>query len=472
MAQELKQELKLTQKLILTPQLQQAIKLLQLTRVELLEHVNQELCENPVLEEFQEDQDGREGEKGDEVNSNKEDLTIESILKGAGGDDTWGSYPSSYSGSFTDSDEKQQFIENTCIKKTSLLDHILWQLRMNNFSEEEFKIGTIIAGNLNDDGYLTLSIEEVSERGGCEPSLAEEVLKDIQLFDPVGVASRDLKECLNVQADYYEVSDPVVFTVIDEYLPKLSNKNYTYIAKKLGVKKERLMDAIEVITALEPKPGRSFITEEPSYIVPDVYVFKFENEYVVTLNDSGLPRLRINRFYRDILRDGSSASDGVKDFVKERIKSATWLIKSIQQRQRTMYKVAKSIVTYQEEFLERGTKYLKPLILRDVAQDVEVHESTVSRVTNGKYIHTPRGVFELKYFFTTRVASNSQDGRSMESVKSRIKELISSEDPKSPITDKQIVRLLESEGVFIARRTIAKYREMMGILSSAGRRGS
>ncbi|MBN1574859.1 MAG: RNA polymerase factor sigma-54 [Deltaproteobacteria bacterium] len=471
MAQELKQELRLVQKLVLTPQLQQAIKLLQLTRLELLEHVNQELCENPVLEEYQDGQDGREGEGEDVVDSHKEDLTIDAILKGAGGDDSWGTYTSTYSGSFADSDEKQQFIENTCIKKTSLLDHLMWQLRMNNFSEEEIKIGTIIAGNLNDDGYLTLSIEEVSERGECEPSFAEDILKRIQMFDPVGVASRDLKECLRVQAEYYEVSNPVVLAIIDEYLPKLSSKNYDYIAKKLGVDKKYVMNAIDVITALEPKPGRSFVTEEPKYITPDVYVFKFDNEYLVTLNDNGLPRLRINKFYRDILRDGSTASEGAKDFIKERIKSATWLIKSIQQRQRTMYKVAKSIITHQEEFLEKGAKYLKPLVLRDVAQDVEVHESTVSRVTNGKYIHTPRGVFELKFFFTTRVASNSEDGRSMESVKSRIKELISGEDPKRPITDKQIVRLLESEGVFLARRTIAKYREMMGILSSAGRRG-
>jgi RNA polymerase sigma-54 factor len=201
-----------------------------------------------------------------------------------------------------------------------------------------------------------------------------------------------------------------------------------------------------------------------------VYVFKFDNEYVVTLNDNGLPRLRINNYYRNILKDGRGVPESTRDFIRERIKSATWLIKSIQQRQRTMYKVSKSIVSHQHDFLEKGVKYLKPLVLRDIAQDVEVHESTVSRVTNGKYIHTPRGVFELKFFFTSRVSSTSEDGESMESVKSRIKEIISDENPNKPITDKQIMEVLKGEGIFLARRTIAKYREMMGILSSAGRR--
>lgn len=468
MAQELKQELRLVQKLVLTPQLQQAIKLLQLTRMELQEQVNQELCENPVLEEIQYGQENGGGEEGDPVQ--EVDNIADTILKGMERDENWGSYSPSYSGSFTDSDEKQHFIENTYAKKTSLLDHIMWQLRMNSIDDDEFRVGTIIAGNLNDDGYLTISIEEVAERGESEPSFAEGVLKKIQLFDPVGVASRNLKECLKVQAECYNVSDPVVISLIDNYLPKLLNKNYGYLAKKLGVSKEAVLEAVEIISSFEPKPGRPFITEEPRYITPDVYVFKFDNEYVVTLNDNGLPKLRINNYYRNILKDGSDVPESTRDFIRERIKSATWLIKSIQQRQRTMYKVSKSIVSHQLDFLEKGEKYLKPLVLRDVAQDVEVHESTVSRVTNGKYIHTPRGVFELKFFFTSRVSSTSEDGESMESVKSRIKEIISGENPKKPITDKQIVEVLKGKGIFIARRTIAKYREMMGILSSAGRR--
>ena len=468
MAMQLKQELKLVQKLILTPQLQQAIKLLQLTRMELSEQVNQELSENPVLEEVQDGQDNENQEEGDE--NEKDDFNVENLLKGMESGDSWENYPTSYSGSFTDSDEKQHFIENTHAKKTSLLDHLLWQLRMNSSTEEEVRVGTIIVGNLNDDGYLTITIGEVVEKGMCDQSTALEILKKIQLFDPVGVASRNLKECLKVQAQSYNITNPVVLAVIDEYLPKLLNRNFTYISKKLHVSKDAIMEAVEIISALEPKPGRPFITEEPHYIVPDVYVFKFDNEYVVKLNNTGLPKLRLSNFYKQILRDGKDTPDSTKDFIKERISSATWLIKSIQQRQKTIYKVSKSIVSHQVDFLDKGTKYLKPLILRDVAEDVEVHESTVSRVTNGKYMHTPRGVFELKYFFTSRVATSSNEDKSMVSVKSRIKEIISDEDPKKPITDKQIMGILEKEGVFLARRTVAKYREMMSILSSAGRK--
>ncbi len=472
MAMQLKQELKLVQKLILTPQLQQAIKLLQLTRMELSEQVNQELNENPVLEEVQDGEDSQEEqdnqEEGDKYKN--DDLNVESLLKSMESSDNWENYPTSYSGSFADSGEKQHFIENTYAKKTSLLDHLLWQLRMNSLTEEEVRVGTIISGNLNDDGYLTITIEEVAEKGGCDQSTALEILKKIQLFDPVGVASRDLKECLKVQAKSYNITNPVVSAVIDQYLPKLLNRNFTFISKKLHVSKDAILEAVEIISALEPKPGRPFITEEPHYIIPDVYVFKFDNEYVVKLNNTGLPKLRLSNFYKKILIDGKNTPDSTKDFIKERINSATWLIKSIQQRQKTIYKVSKSIVSHQVDFLDKGTKYLKPLILRDVAEDVEVHESTVSRVTNGKYMHTPRGVFELKYFFTSRVATSSDEDKSMVSVKSRIKEIISDEDPKKPITDKQIMGVLEKEGVFLARRTVAKYREMMSILSSAGRK--
>lgn len=459
MALELKQELKLSQKLVLTPQLQQAIKLLQLTRMELAEHINQELTENPVLEETIEQS---ESEKS-------QDAILDTIIA----EDKWGSYYSTYSGGggFSGDFDKQSFIENISVEKTSLLDYITWQFKMSNAKDEEMEISAIVAGNLNDDGYLTVSVEEIARSIKKDDQEVLNVLKKIQLLDPVGVAARDLSECLMIQASYYNVSSPIVTEIIKEYLPKLQNKNYSYIAKKLGVSEDEVIDAVDIITSLDPKPGRAYTDESPQYIVPDIYVYKVNDEYIITLNDTGLPRLRISSFYRKVLRDGQDVPKGTKDFIKDRIKSATWLIKSIQQRQKTIYNVAKSIVDHQSAFLDKGIKHLKPLILKEIADDVGVHESTVSRVTNGKYIHTPRGVFELKYFFTGKVNSDVGDDRSVESVKERIKEIISNEDSKKPISDQKITSILKEEGIIMARRTVAKYREMMGILSSSMRKG-
>ncbi|MBN2225498.1 MAG: RNA polymerase factor sigma-54 [Deltaproteobacteria bacterium] len=457
MIQELKQELKLTQKLVLTPQLQQAIKLLQLTRLELVEHINQELMENPMLEEA-----------GEDSEPEASDAVLDRII----GDDPYSSgYDGAYSVSgFKDSDEKQHFIENVCLEKTSLMDHVIWQVKMSSMCESDAEIGAIIAGNLGDDGYLMVSVKEIAEKMGCATAAVEGVLEKIQLFDPVGVASRSLSECLLIQARHYDLDTPTVHSIIEDHLRDLEKRNYSAIAKKIGVSVAEVTKAVEIITGFDPKPGRLYVDYEPQYIIPDVYVHKVGNEYVITLNDNGLPRLRVSSFYRSILTGTRNVPVATKDFIKDRIKSATWLIKSIQQRQRTLYRVACSIVEHQKGFLDKGVGFLKPMVLREVAEDVGVHESTVSRVTNGKYIHTPRGVFELKYFFTGRIYFANGEDKSVESVKERIREIIAHEDEKKPVSDQKITQALGREGITVARRTVAKYREMLGILSSSSRK--
>jgi len=456
MIQELKQELKLTQKLVLTPQLQQAIKLLQLTRLELVEHINQELLENPMLEEVSED---GEAEMSDAV--------MDRIV----GSDPYAGYDGGESGTgFNDYDEKQHFIENVCLEKTSLMDHLIWQLKMSSLSGDDAEIGAVIAGNLDDDGYLTLSADEIAEKMGCDTVSVENVLKKMQLFDPVGVAARNLTECLLVQARHYGLDTPTVRKIITNHLRELEKKNYSAIAKKIGVSVGEVVKAVEAITSLDPKPGRLYVDYEPQYIIPDVYVYKVGSEYVISLNDNGLPRLKISPFYRSILTGARDVPVATKDFIKDRLKSATWLIKSIHQRQRTLYRVASSIVEHQKDFIDKGVRSLKPMVLRDVAEDVGVHESTVSRVTNGKYMHTPRGVFELKYFFTGKICSLNGEEKSVESVKERIREIIAQEDGKKPVSDQKITQALRREGITVARRTVAKYREMLGILSSSSRK--
>ncbi len=456
MVQELKQELKLSQKLVLTPQLQQAIKLLQLTRLELVEHINQELVENPLLEEA-----------GEDAEQESTDAVLDRII----GDDPYSGYDGADSVSgFTDSDEKQRFIENVCLEKTSLMDHLVWQLKMSSMCEADAEIGAIIAGNLDDDGYLMLSVEEIVEKTGCDSVSVEGVLKKVQLFDPVGVASRNLSECLLVQARHYGLDTPTVCSILEHHLRELERRNYSGIAKKIGVPMAEVVKAVEVITGFDPKPGRLYVDYEPQYIIPDVYVYKVGNEYVITLNDNGLPRLRISNFYRSILTGAREVPVATKDFIKDRIKSATWLIKSIHQRQRTLYRVASSIVEHQKDFLDKGVGFLRPMVLREVADDVGVHESTVSRVTNGKYIHTPRGVLELKYFFTGKICSINGEEKSVESVKERIRDIIAHEDVKKPVSDQKITQALRREGITLARRTVAKYREMLGILSSSSRK--
>lgn len=463
----LKQTLKFSQQLVMTPQLQQAIKLLQLSRLELEELVTAELTENPLLEEETETLEGREKQ---EALEKKEEKIVE-------GEDSfdWQSYVESYNVSSSPGSaikpalDEAPIYENISSKKDTLTDHLIWQLKLSDLNEEEQNIGAYIIGNLNDDGYLTMNIDEIIEKEGWERSHIEKVLKKIQTFDPVGVASLNLQDCLLVQVEYFEIQDPLIRSIIQNHLNDLQNRNFSAIAKALKVSLENVVDAIKIIHELEPKPGRSFSTYEAHYITPDVYIYKIGDDYVIVLNEDGLPKLKISAFYKNLLKT-KDASTLTKDYIQDKLRSAVWLIRSIHQRQRTIYKVTESIVKFQREFFDKGLRFLKPMVLRDVAGDIGMHESTVSRVTTNKFVHTPRGIFELKYFFNTSVSRSEGEDIAAESVKHILKEMVDQEDPKRPYSDQKLVELLKSKNINIARRTIAKYRDMLGILPSSRRK--
>ena len=481
MAIEIKQSPKLTQQLVITPQLQQAIKLLQLTRLELVDMLSQEMKENPLLEEVEEIRETaevgeRSSEQQEEETPTDGERTLEVKGKGEGvAEFDWENYLENYNlttyqrqGS-SDGEERPSF-ENFLTKRTTLSDHLHWQLQLSHFTEEERGIGTWIIGNLDEDGYLKTSLEEVSAEKQVPMEMVERVLRGIQQFDPVGVAARDLAECLRIQLVQMAERDSVAEAIVSEHLALLKNRNYSVIAKKLGISLERVNRAVSLIARLEPKPGRGYGGEVVQEIIPDVYIYKVEGDYVIHLNDEGIPRLRVNSFYRNILSESRSSVEGDRKYVQEKLRSALWLIRSIHQRQRTIYKVAQSIVKFQREFLDKGIQFLKPLVLRDVAEDIQMHESTISRVTHNKYAHTPQGIYELKFFFNTGITSTQGENLASETVKNLVREIISKEDPKKPYSDEKLVEILKEMNIHIARRTVSKYREMMRILSSNERR--
>jgi RNA polymerase sigma-54 factor len=323
---------------------------------------------------------------------------------------------------------------------------------------------------LDEDGYLQISLEDIASQANLPLEVAERVLRKVQQFDPVGVAARDLKECLLIQMEQMAVRDHLAEKIVSECLPLLKNRNHPAIAKRLGVSLDRVNRAVSFISKLEPKPGKAFGGEVIQEIVPDVYVYKVEGEYVIYLNDEDIPRLKVSPFYRNIINKSCTPIEGDRKYLQDKLRSALWLIRSIHQRQRTIYKVAKSIVKFQREFLDKGIQFLKPLVLRDVAEDIQMHESTISRVTHNKYVHTPQGIYELKFFFNAGITSGQGETLASESVKNLIREIIAKEDPKKPFSDEKLVQILKGMDIHIARRTISKYRELMRILSSNERR--
>ncbi|MEO5895498.1 MAG: RNA polymerase factor sigma-54 [Vicinamibacterales bacterium] len=464
---------KLVQKLILTPSLQQAIKLLPMSTLELADLLNQEMVENPLLEEVETE----ELQPAEQQQQQPEKPTEEKPAE----KDTWDDADYEYFfGDYLDdgyrSRQPQEVkelppIENTLSTAASLADHLMWQLSLQTSDEKLKEIGGAIIGNLDDDGYLVASVEEIAAMGDWPVGEVEKALQHLQTFDPIGVCARDLQECLWLQLRHLGLEGTVTEKIITEHLRLLQNHQVPEIARKLGVAIEDLREHVEIIRNLDPKPGSRYNPSQSQYVIPDVYVVKAEDQYVAMLNEEGLPQLRISPVYRRLLdKSGAENSDETRAYVKDKFRSALWLIKSVDQRQKTIHKVATSIINFQREFLDHGIEHLRPLVLRDVANDIGMHESTVSRVVNNKYMHTPQGVFELKYFFHSGISSSYGDSVSSVTIKQRIRKIIENEDPRKPLSDSKIVSILQKEGLMLARRTIAKYREELKIPTSNQRK--
>jgi RNA polymerase sigma-54 factor len=354
--------------------------------------------------------------------------------------------------------------------KPNLQAHLQWQLSLSHLSEDELNVGQFIIGNLNLDGFIEVGEEEIVSQTGCDLETARSMIGAVQEMDPPGVGARDIKECLLLQLARLGLRDSLAGKIVRDYIHHLENKNYPAIAKATGQPLDEILAAVKVIIGLDPHPGWVYSDDEPIYIIPDVYLYKVGGEYVILLNDEGLPRLRVSNYYKDILKKDSNASGETKDYVQEKLKSAMWLIKSIQQRQRTIYRVVESILKFQYEFFEKGVAHLKPLVLRDVAEDISMHESTISRVTSNKYVHTPQGTFELKYFFNSAISRSDGEDLASESIKERIRSIVQAEDQEKPLSDNAIADIFKNENIKLARRTVAKYREQLSILPSKMRK--
>jgi RNA polymerase sigma-54 factor len=502
---EIKQQLRLSQQLVMTPQLQQAIRLLQLSRLELIDEIRKELDGNPVLAD--EETDPRAREKNG-------DSKVPELVNGAVGSDVALGASERIEGTLDlekrAEDKKvaeidwEQFLENRTLqqplpsgrggfedlppieqnltKQQNLVDHLRWQLQMSDFTDTEKRFAELVLGNLDDNGFLDLkgterengertpdvTVEGMGVEVGLDPEDAPEVLRCMQEWDPVGVCARDLRECLRVQAEVFGCDD-LELQIIEKHLHNLEKHNYQAISRDLKVPVEEVYEAVKEIQKLESRPARNFTDTDDRTIgiTPDVYVLKDDDKFVVSDNDRGVQRLYINEaLTKQLLKDPQA-----KEFIGEKLRNAQWLIRAIEQRRKTIIRVTECIVEKQREFFERGVSFLKPMILRDVAEAVGMHESTISRVTTNKYVHTPQGLFELKYFFNSSIRRMAEEDIASESVKQAIKKIIDAEDKQNPMSDQQIVEVLaKRDGIQIARRTVAKYREMLGILSSSKRK--
>jgi RNA polymerase sigma-54 factor len=561
MAMQMKMQMKMSQQLIMTPQLQQAIKLLQLSRTELEELIEQTLIENPVLEEgidmdtfpnktddspetpetaespevVADTEDFETARENEHENKDQDEVDWQQYIEQV---EQFGGYQERRYNSGSD-DEESPSIEATTAQTESLADHLVWQLDMQELSPLEYKIGAFLIGNIDNDGFLVTSVRELLEsqrdlyhqinkgyKNGELPELpeieadlldlkfqtgkttqkkknkkedvpdfeeyeqipeeepkrpvvsaaacsfVEYVLGKIQQFNPNGVGARSLQECLLIQLDILGESENLCTRIVKHDMPLLESKDLKKIARRQKQDLEQVIESYRLIMSLEPKPGREFI-QNPShhYIIPDVYIYQKDDEYKVALNSAGMPRLRISNYYKDL--SNTLVDDGslTKDYILEKVKAGQWLLKSIEQRQKTIYRVTKSILRFQRKFFEHGIHFLRPLVLKDVAEDIEVHESTVSRITTNKYVHTPQGIFELKYFFTSGIDQGRGEAVSSKRIKDMIQQMVQKENLKSPYTDLQIADILERQsGIKVARRTVAKYREALNILPSNKRK--
>jgi RNA polymerase sigma-54 factor len=464
---------KLAQKLILTPSLQQAIKLLPMSTLELADLLNQEVVENPLLEEVpSEDLQAAEAQPATEKEPEAPKTEKPDTWDDADYDYFFGEYlDDSYRPRAPQEVRELPPIENTLSTSSSLTDHLEWQLSLQTSDDHVRDIGEAIIGNLDDDGYLVASVDEIANMGPWPVADVEEVLRLVQGFDPVGVAARDLQECLTLQVRHLHLEGTPTERIVTDHLRLLQNHQIPELSRKLSLSLDELKHHIEIIQRLDPKPGSRYNPRPSQYVIPDVYVVKVDDHYVAVLNEDGLPQLRISPTYRRLLDKGSVESgDETRAYVKDKFRSALWLIKSVEQRQKTIHKVATSIINFQRDFMDHGIEHLRPLVLRDVANDIGMHESTVSRVVTNKYMHTPQGVHEMKFFFHSGISSSYGESVSSVTIKNRIRKIIEGEDPHKPLSDSKIVSMLQREGLVLARRTIAKYREELKIPTSNQRK--
>ncbi len=466
---------RLSQRVVMTPLLQQAIQLLQLSALELQEVVQKELLENPLLEEIP-----AEGESPAALAEPApaaqapEPVPADAVTRD---EQQMDDLPFDLASYLFDDHEERSLVQqeeredlpfdNLVRSSSSLADFLDEQLRFATGDPLLRRIGAQIIGNLDEDGYLRFELAEIAARCGATAEEAERALAIVQEFDPPGVAARDPQECLLLQLRRDPNPDPVAIEIIERHFEDLSRRRYAEIARALKLPLDRIMESVEWITTLEPKPGRPFGGGDARPITPDVSVVKMGSEYTVVLNEDGIPRLRVSSLYRSLLR---SEGDEGRQYAEQKFRSAVWLIKSVEQRQRTLRRVTQSIVKFQHEFLDKGLAYLRPLALRTVGEDIEMHESTISRVTTNKYVETPQGLFELKFFFHSGIPSGGGQMVSSRSVKKMIQDLLANETPAKPFSDQEVAQILRGRSLTIARRTVAKYRDELGIRPSHQRR--
>ncbi|MGC8795410.1 RNA polymerase factor sigma-54 [Thermodesulfovibrio sp.] len=459
MALEQKTELRLTQKLALTPQLQLQLKLLQLPQLELSQFIELQLMENPMLEIDEETENNHEKEISEEI---EEPIAVDKLEKimideyfaerADDGRDL---------GYFTPGIEEKPSFELFYSTTSDLWEYLLWQLRLSKASDEIRAVAEIIIGNIDEDGYLKATEEEIAKIADTNIETVKKAIKLVQEFDPPGVGARDIKECLILQIKALDLGNTLVQFVVEEHLEDIRKKKYETIAKKFNVSIDEVIKAVKIIEKLEPRPGRNFSKAQVNIPVPDVYVNKVEGEYQIILNDEGIPKLRLSKLYRELFTEKDLSSDE-KKYLKEKFKNAIELLRSIEQRNRTIYRVTESLIKFQREFFDKGVSYLKPLNLKDVASDLGLHESTISRVTSNKYLACEHGVFNFRFFFSNALPSN-HGSVSTTFVKELIQKIINEENPANPLSDQEISDMLKKQGIDIARRTVAKYREELKI---------
>ena len=484
------------QQLVMTPKLQQALKLLQMPAIELQQMLKQEIMENPLLEEVEEyeeiveeteQQADASGEDGDGVIPTEapgpvtEELPAEEPVEaktegGEAGDERvdWDEY---FNDGFdigragAEEEHKEEFFEKVPVAKRSFTDQLMGQLRILTDDTRMLEIGAYLIGSLDQGGYLTCDLEEVANTFGAKVEDVDRVLELVQAFDPPGVGARNLQECLLLQLKFRDLGDSIAAAIIRDHFDEFKQKKYVDIARKLHISVQDVQDQCKLISTLDPKPGLEVVAEDPKYVIPDLIVDSIDGKYVVYLNDRNIPRLRVSQHYHDELmrevRDGDSAA---REFINARLKSAKWLIQTIEQRRRTMVKVMECIVRKQRDFFDKGTAFLRPLTLQQVASEINMHESTVSRVTTNKYVQTPRGVFELKFFFSSSLGTQDGGEVSAKSAKDKIRRIIEAETDRTPLSDQKIADMLKKDGLNIARRTVAKYREQLNILPARMRK--